>query len=61
MHKWLLHNRRIGKMERSELETKKYEIELLLANETQISYDEKPRILLKLLDFIEEELGIGDD
>ena len=48
-------------MDRDELERKRREMELLLANESQMSHDEKTRILLKLLDFVEEELGIGND
>ena len=48
-------------MERDELERRRREMELLLANETQMSHDEKTRILFKLLDFVEEELGIGND
>ena len=48
-------------MDREELERRRREMELLLANEPQMSHDEKTRILLKLLDFVEEELGIGND
>ena len=36
-------------MDRDELERKRREMELLLANESQMSHDEKTRILLKLL------------
>ncbi len=48
-------------MDRDELEKKRREMELLLANESQMTHDEKTRILLKLLDFVEEELVTGDD
>ena len=36
-------------------------MELLLANEHQMTFSQKNRILLKLLDFVEEELIMGDD
>ena len=56
-----LQKQRRLQMDRDELERKRREMELLLANESQMSHDEKTRILLKLLDFVEEELVTGDD
>lgn len=56
-----LQKQRRLQMDRDELEKKRREMELLLANESQMTHDEKTRILLKLLDFVEEELVTGDD
>ena len=48
-------------MEKKELEDRRRHLEISLANETQMSTDAKHRILMKLLDFIEEELVTGAD
>jgi len=47
-------------MERNELEKLRRQLELQLANEP-MGVDEKTRILLKLLDFVETEIEIGND
>ena len=48
-------------MDRDELERKRREMELLLANEQQMTIPQKNSFLLKLLDFVEEELIMGND
>ncbi len=48
-------------MERNELERLRRHLELQLAGEPQMSLDEKTRILLKLLDFVEQELELEAD
>ena len=49
-------------MERSELENRRRQLEMSLANENQLTPDAGLRIIKKLLALCDEELGgLGDD
>tara|TARA_B100001250_G_scaffold388190_1_gene386242 strand:+ start:833 stop:976 length:144 start_codon:yes stop_codon:yes gene_type:complete len=47
-------------VDKDDLAKKRFELELQLANQPQMTSDEKTKVLMRLLDWVEKELFVDD-